>query len=62
MHTQDMDLQDGILDGDLFGKDILPVAMSVYSEDTYFDELKYQEGIKSANGPPRCVLVKYLVP
>jgi hypothetical protein len=56
---QDMDLQDGILDGDLFGKDILPVAMSVYSEDTYFDELKYQEGIKSANGPPSVAETKF---
>lgn len=54
---QDIALQDGILDGDLFGTDILPVALSVFNGQTYFEALEYADGLLAqANPCPRCVL------
>ena len=51
---QETGLQDSILNGDLLGPDILPLALSVYSEDTYFEELRYRDSLRSqVQGVPR---------
>eukprot|EP00667_Euglena_gracilis_P009208 EG_transcript_9353 len=57
---EDIALQDGILDGDLFGTDILPVALSVFNGQTYFEALEYADGLLAqANPCPSDAEVRY---
>jgi len=55
----DMSFQDPLLDGDLLAPEVLPLAMSVYSEPTYYDELRYNQGLRAAYGPPQEMQKKY---
>ncbi len=55
LSRQDLALQDAILDGDLFGTDLLPVAMSVFNGQSYFEALDQHEGFQAqVAGCPRC--------
>jgi len=60
MNNQETGLQDSILNGDLLGPDILPLALSVYSEDTYFEEIRYRDSLKSqVKGVPSDAEARY---
>eukprot|EP00668_Euglena_longa_P001841 GGOE01002161.1.p1 GENE.GGOE01002161.1~~GGOE01002161.1.p1 ORF type:complete len:403 (+),score=90.88 GGOE01002161.1:77-1285(+) len=60
LDKENIALQDNILDGDLFGTDVLPVALSVFNGQTYFEALEYADGLLAqANPCPSDAEVRY---
>lgn len=55
----DMSFQDAMMDGDLIAPEMLPLAMSVYSEPGFFDDIKYVQAQRAAFGPPQEMQKKY---